>query len=139
MNDVGVPVFDVKPVKGQLTLVAVEGRAPTAPDEAAIGPATAKQLGMSVGDRITMKGRRSRRLTIVGETLFPSEVHSGFTEGLWVSPETMAEVGPRNTIETDEVIEEVAAIPLAGRRGLARRRAGPAAEGRVGRPCGRSG
>jgi predicted lysophospholipase L1 biosynthesis ABC-type transport system permease subunit len=59
---------------------------------------------------VTVKGRSSKRLTIVGEALFPTDVHSGFTEGLWVEPETMAAVGPKNKVEQDEVVEEAAVV-----------------------------
>ena len=46
VDGAGVAVFDVKPVRGSLSLVVVDGRAPASVDEAAIGPATAEQLGL---------------------------------------------------------------------------------------------
>jgi ABC-type lipoprotein release transport system permease subunit len=112
VDGAGVPVFDVKPVRGQLSLVATKGRAPKSASEAAIGPATAKQLGVEIGDPVTVSGtgRGSRKVTIVGEALFPNEVHSGFTEGLWLTPDAVAAVAPRTDFRTYESVEEFAAF-----------------------------
>jgi hypothetical protein len=41
----GVATFAVRPVEGDIDLVAISGRGPRADDEAAIGPATAAQRG----------------------------------------------------------------------------------------------
>ena len=46
VDGAGVAVFDVKPVRGSMSLVVTDGRAPASADEAAIGPATAEQLGL---------------------------------------------------------------------------------------------
>lgn len=39
-------------------------------------------------------GTSRRPLRVVGEALFPPDPHAGFTEGLWVTPASMAEVAP---------------------------------------------
>ncbi len=91
VNGAGVPTFSVIPVSGEIDLVAVSGRAPAAPDEAAIGPATADQLGVAVGDTVSV-GPGGQPLRIVGEAFFPPDVHAGFTEGLWINPAAMAQV-----------------------------------------------
>lgn len=88
-----MPTFAVTPVVGGIDLVPVAGRAPAAPDEAAIGPASADQLGVGLGDVVSV-GADSQPLRVVGEALFPPDVHAGFTEGLWVTPATMARVAP---------------------------------------------
>jgi hypothetical protein len=110
VDGAGVAVFDVKPVRGSLELVTTEGRAPVGPDEAAIGPATADQLGVGIGDRVTVRGTGRRTVTIVGTSLFPNEVHSGFTEGLWVTPATMAVVGEPTDFEAQTGMEQFAAV-----------------------------
>ena len=112
VDGAGVPVFDVKPVRG--TVEPGDDRGPgarVAPDEAAIGPATAEQLG--VGDRRHRDHRRRgppRSSRSSGEALFPNEVHSGFTEGVWVTPETMRVVGPPTDFEKQEGMEQIAAL-----------------------------
>jgi hypothetical protein len=87
VDGVGVPTFTVRAVPGTASPIAfamVGGRPPSAPDEAAIGPATAKLLGVKMGQWVTV-GHRVR-LRLVGEALFPSDVHSEFDEGLWLVP-----------------------------------------------------
>ncbi len=69
----------------------VAGRSPGGLGEAAIGPATAKNLGVHVGDTVSVgagagAGRARAQVRIVGEALFPSDVHAEFDEGLWLSP-----------------------------------------------------
>jgi predicted lysophospholipase L1 biosynthesis ABC-type transport system permease subunit len=49
-------------------------------------------------------------VTIVGESLFPQEVHSGFTEGLWVTPAAFRAIAPPTNVEKQEGPEQFAAI-----------------------------
>jgi ABC-type lipoprotein release transport system permease subunit len=89
VGSVGAPVFSVRPVIGAtktpITFTLVSGRAPRDREEAAIGPATAKDLHVGIGDTVTV-GNSHSRVRIVGEALFPSDVHSEFDEGLWLTP-----------------------------------------------------
>ncbi|MDQ6909248.1 MAG: ABC transporter permease [Actinomycetota bacterium] len=85
VNGTGVPVFSVQSTKGTIVLSSASGRAPAKDDEAAIGPRTARQLGVRIGDTVSV-GPRRRPVRIVGEALFPAEVHAGFDEGLWLTP-----------------------------------------------------
>jgi hypothetical protein len=86
---VGTPTFAVRPLTGAhttpISFTLISGRAPTAKDEAAIGPATAKDLHVGIGDTVTI-GTLRRPVRIVGEALFPSDVHTEFDEGLWITP-----------------------------------------------------
>lgn len=93
LGGAGVPTFAVSPLEGSIDLVAVDGRRPSSDDEAAIGPATAAQLGVGVGDTVTL-GPTAVPVRIVGEALFPTDVHAGFDEGLWVSPAVLAAATP---------------------------------------------
>ena len=81
VDGAGVAVFDVKPVRGSLSLVVVDGRAPASVDEAAIGPATADQLGLHIGDRVTVEGRSERTLQIVGHVALPERGALGLHRG----------------------------------------------------------
>ncbi|MBV9950882.1 MAG: ABC transporter permease, partial [Acidimicrobiia bacterium] len=109
-NGAGVPLFDSKPVRGDVALVTVKGRAPASDSEVAIGPATAKQLDVGIGDTVKVSETGTRKLTIVGEALFPNEVHSGFTEGLWATPGAFRAIAPATDFEKQEGPEQVAAI-----------------------------
>jgi hypothetical protein len=84
LDGVGVPTFAARPDVGQLspdfTLVTTEGRAPSTPDEVALGPATMRALDVEIGDTVTFD-RGGNELLVVGAALFPHDVHSGFDEG----------------------------------------------------------
>ena len=89
VGNVGAPVFSVRPIAGAsttpITFTLISGRAPRGLGEAAIGPATAKDLHVGIGDTVSV-GASHTRVKIVGEALFPSDVHSEFDEGLWLAP-----------------------------------------------------
>lgn len=91
VNGVGVPSLAKVDQKGSIPIVTVAGRGPAADDEVAVGPATARLLGVDIGDRITVAGNRLR---IVGRALFPPDVHSGFDEGLLLSWPTLRRLAP---------------------------------------------
>ena len=90
------------------------GRAPAGTDEAAIGPASAADLGVGVGDEVTV-GTTDQRVTIVGEALFPSDVHATFDEGLWLDGEGFDQAAPADLNEVDGVQRQVA-IEVGRRR-----------------------
>jgi ABC-type antimicrobial peptide transport system permease subunit len=48
-----VPVFGMTPVRGQLYPVLLRGQLPAGPDEVAIGRISARDLGVTIGDRVT--------------------------------------------------------------------------------------
>jgi ABC-type antimicrobial peptide transport system permease subunit len=89
VGNVGAPVFAVRPIAGASTapigFTLTAGHAPRGPGEAAIGPATAKDLHVGISDTVTV-GASHTRVRIVGTALFPGDVHSEFDEGLWLAP-----------------------------------------------------
>jgi hypothetical protein len=89
VGHVGAPTFAIRPMPGAhstpISFTVVAGRPPAQLGEAAIGPATAGDLHVRVGDTVTVGGSKTR-VRIVGEALFPSDVHAEFDEGLWLSP-----------------------------------------------------
>jgi ABC-type lipoprotein release transport system permease subunit len=96
VDGVGVPTlemvpFGTTPAAPALTLIS--GRAPTRDSEAAIGPKTAADLGVGIGDTVTV-GDAKLPVTIVGEALFPNDVHSEFDEGFWLTPAAFERVLP---------------------------------------------
>jgi ABC-type lipoprotein release transport system permease subunit len=107
---VGIAFFDVKPVEGDIDLVVTDGAAPHADDEVALGPATADQLGVEIGDVVTVRGRSTRHLRVVGLALLPHEVHSGFTEGAWITPDLMVEIGDAYDVERELGTEQLGVV-----------------------------
>ena len=86
VDGVGVPTYSVRDVEhagSPVSFALVNGRPPAARDEAVIGPATAKSLGVRVGNWVEIGHRQ--RVRLVGEALFPTDVHSEFDEGLWLT------------------------------------------------------
>ena len=105
VDGVGVPTFSVQDEGGcsPVTLAMVSGHAPTARDEAAIGPATATSLGVRLGDWVVIG--HGQKVHLVGEALFPSDVHSEFDEGLWLTTaEFDSEAPPPLPSVPDEVV-----------------------------------
>ncbi len=93
VQSIGTPGYAVRPVDDDtsISLVTLEGRGPEQPGEVALGPDTLRTLGVSVGDRIDV-GDPARRMTVVGVALFPTEVHAGFDQGVWLAPEDYDEL-----------------------------------------------
>lgn len=89
VNGVGVPTFMFRAVGdsagGPIALTLTSGHAPHNASEGAIGPATARDLGVGVGGTVRV-GASHHSVKIVGEALFPSDVHAGFDQGLWLDP-----------------------------------------------------
>ncbi len=85
IDGTGVALFAGDPAEGSAPIepTLLEGRIATADDEITLGPSTAGALGVSVGD--TVASASSGSLRVVGLALFPSDVHSAFDEGGWVT------------------------------------------------------
>ncbi|MGH2718465.1 MAG: ABC transporter permease [Actinomycetota bacterium] len=94
LNGVGVPAVDLQAPDGSpssISLAVTAGQPPVTANQADIGPETARELGVHVGDTVSL-GALSMR--IVGEALFPSDPHSEFDEGIWLTPATFNQVVP---------------------------------------------
>jgi ABC-type lipoprotein release transport system permease subunit len=115
VNSIGVAAFTVRPIQGEastpIAMKLTEGRAPTDLGEAAIGPATARELRVHVGDVLTV-GSSSAKVRVVGEALFPNDVHSEFDEGLWLAPAQFDAVLPPSQ-QNEGGVHRVIAIRLA--------------------------
>ena len=88
VGGVGAPTFSIRPMRdtkpNSIEFTLTSGHAP-AMGEAAIGPATAHDLHVGVGDTIKV-GESGARVRIVGEALFPDDAHAEFDEGVWLAP-----------------------------------------------------
>lgn len=102
VGGVGVPTFAIRG-NGQgrqnVALAVTRGRAPSADDEAAIGPATASNLRVGIGDTVAV-GDAATPVRITGLALFPSDVHAEFDEGLWLTPRTLDSAVPPPSSDT---------------------------------------
>jgi hypothetical protein len=75
-------VLSVDPVGDPLEFVVSEGRLPYADGELTIGPASARSLGVGVGDTIELTGTTgTATVTVVGIGLMPQLAHNFYTDG----------------------------------------------------------
>jgi len=84
----GLPTvaYGVDPVGEPLDHVVVDGRAPQAADEIAIGPSTASALDIEVGETIAAGPDGSRPVTVVGTALLWEDAGAAaYDEGVWAS------------------------------------------------------
>ncbi|MDQ3306715.1 MAG: ABC transporter permease, partial [Actinomycetota bacterium] len=100
----GLPVYALDPVQGSQSFVVLEGRAPAGPDEAAIGPASAKALGKAIGDELEMGGPDGLRLRIVGTALLPQTPHSSFDQGVWATTAALEGQGETEAGFPDDLV-----------------------------------
>jgi ABC-type lipoprotein release transport system permease subunit len=104
-----VSAWSYRPLVGELRRVIVDGRAPTGPDETALGVGTADAIGKGVGDPVTVNGRRLR---IVGTGFLPEqEGHSAYDEGLWVTPVTFARLREKE-IDDREILADFRGVRI---------------------------
>jgi len=87
IGEVGVPMFTVFPGSGveQVELVTLEGRGPRDETEITLGPSTARDLGVEIGDTVSLPD--GAVMSVVGFGLFPTDVHAQFDEGAAVVPD----------------------------------------------------
>jgi hypothetical protein len=75
-------VLSVDPVGDPLAFVVTEGRLPHSSGEVTIGPASARSLGVGVGDTLDLAGTiGSTTVTVVGIGLMPQLAHNFYTDG----------------------------------------------------------
>jgi hypothetical protein len=87
VDGVGVQTLTARPTGSDtepgVQLALTDGRQPRAPGEIAIGPKTARDHHLHIGDQVAVDGLDSTS-RVVGIALFPPEVHVGFDEGAYV-------------------------------------------------------
>lgn len=110
LGGTGSLVFTLEPVRGDIAFAVLRGRAPRSPDEVALGPASARALGKTVGDEVQVGGR-GRRLRIVGLSLLPQTPHTSFDQGAWATPGVLERLSDPESPATDEETLLVRARP----------------------------
>jgi hypothetical protein len=84
-------VLATDPIEGSIAATVVDGRAPAAPDEIAVGRTTMEESGVSIGDRVrvryigTFNGEAAeeapvRRVRVVGEAVLPEQSDIGLDD-----------------------------------------------------------
>ena len=82
----------IDPVRGVPGGTVLDGRAPGAENEVALGPSTADRLGLSVGDDITVTGARERSMRIVGEAVLPIQ-EGAYGDVMWLTSSAAEHLG----------------------------------------------
>lgn len=87
--------YSARPIGTPTELVVVSGRLPDAPDEIALGPATAARLNLRVGDQVPAGLQGNRPVRVVG-TMFLHEYsgYNAYDEGCLVTPAGLERLGP---------------------------------------------
>jgi hypothetical protein len=90
-----VGAYAARPIGTPIKLVVVSGRLPDAPDEVAVGPATAARLNLRVGDQVPAGRQGSRPVRVVG-TVFLREYsgYEAYDEGLLATPAGLKRLEP---------------------------------------------
>jgi ABC-type lipoprotein release transport system permease subunit len=99
----GVPVYALEPVAGEIRFELLDGRAPVAPDEVALGPQTAKALDKGIGDEVRIGAENVVTARVVGITLLPQTAHSSFDQGAWMTDDGLA---PLATNASEDIPEQ---------------------------------
>jgi FtsX-like permease family protein/MacB-like protein len=87
--------YTTQAVDAPLDFVVVEGRTPEHADEVAIGPATADNLGLEVGDELEGGPSGNHPYEIVGKALLPNlSGREAYDEGAWLTGAGMRRIEP---------------------------------------------
>jgi ABC-type lipoprotein release transport system permease subunit len=98
-SPVQLPAVAYEHVAGRLDPVILEGRVPDAPDEVAVGSATYRELGIDLGDRVTLFGPGgTRRARVVGRVIIPTVGNFDVQRGAVVPMSTFDELGAAELI-----------------------------------------
>ena len=101
--------------QGAPSFTVVNGRMPSGPREVAVGPKTAEQLGLAIGDSVSLADPDlpdgGREAVVVGEVLVPTQDDNAFNEGVVLTPDALAAVA-----ETEGSIRSWSPSPTASTR-----------------------
>jgi hypothetical protein len=84
----------VEPLRGEFPPPLLGGRAPARPDELAAGPKLLRQLGLEIGDRVTVTGVEGDQhdFLLVGTTLSPTTLSVDYAGQVWMTPDGLHRV-----------------------------------------------
>ncbi len=87
-----IPLTSVRPVSGTWSFPLLAGRAPVDESEVVLGPATADDLDLAVGETLTVGTDPAVALEVVGEALLVQGPHWAYDQGAWLTPEGLLAV-----------------------------------------------
>ena len=99
IGQIPVPAVAFRQLEGRIKPTVVDGRAPVARDEIALGSTTLGAVGKSIGDEVSVAGPRgTRRFRIVGQVALPTfEDPQALADGAVLSAPGIRRLLPRRT------------------------------------------
>jgi hypothetical protein len=80
IDGVPTPTWGVRPLKGTMRMIVLEGRMPRTTGEIALAPATMEKLDVGLGDDVAVGQGRGRPTRVVGRVLVPASSHTDYDE-----------------------------------------------------------
>ncbi len=114
VNGLPVPAFDLKVLRGDVTVGIIEGGPPTTADEVVLGSETFERLGLEIGDTVDVDaGAGARPMQVTGRGVFPQMGQGSFSStGLGVG----AVLGGDSLVSFGDFDQVPADYELDGRR-----------------------
>jgi hypothetical protein len=105
-GDGSIPVFGTKTVEDGIDFIVLAGEPPRSADEIVVAPTTMKQLGLHIGDRLTVGEGPGRPVTIVGRALLPETSHTSYDQGSWMTHEGLVASLPEDIDPNSDLFED---------------------------------
>jgi hypothetical protein len=113
VNGDGARAFGLTPLHGEVDFSLRSGQQPAAADEIVLGPDTAKQLGVTIGDSVKVAAdptAESAAARVVGIALFPEIDDGDLTDGIgYLGPGFAAHATVPDLFEASQVVVTIAA------------------------------
>ncbi len=96
-----VQVVGLEPVAGDIALTVLEGEPPRGPREVALGPETADDLGVSVGEGVELEGSEGRphRFEVTALVRFPNLAEDNPARGITLPLASMTDLLPPDPVD----------------------------------------
>lgn len=114
VDGTSLPAYSIAVDDGVLDYTVMDGRRPDRPGEIALGPSTARDLGVGIGDDLTIgQGDLAREAEVVGTALLVQTPHSSFDQGVWVTEADLIDVGGLAPLESETAPSPLLAFRFA--------------------------
>jgi predicted lysophospholipase L1 biosynthesis ABC-type transport system permease subunit len=88
IDGVSTPTFGTTPERGDLLFLVLSGRAPRGDNEIAFAPQTMNDLGLHLGDTVSVEGLPSP-VRVVGKALVTETSHTAYDQSAWMSGDAL--------------------------------------------------
>jgi hypothetical protein len=95
IEGVPTPTWGIRPLKGSMRLIVLDGRLPRTADEIALAPETMQKLGIHIGQDIDV-GIADRETRVVGRVLVPASSHTDYDESGLMTHAGLLRALPKN-------------------------------------------